>query len=337
MKKQIVTISDIARELGVTPSTVSRALSDSPRVNEKTRNKIQTMAQKMGYHPNVMAASLRKGTSGSIGLIVPRINRHFFSNVISGVERIVNPAGYNLLIYQTEELYAKEVEGINTFLKNRVAGIIISLSAESTNLSHLESLNQRGIPLIQFDRVSDKVKGPKIVNDNFNGGYLAVKHLIKSGYRRIAHFTGNLEMNVYQERYNGYVEALKDNGLAIDPELVFDNTITREAGSVSIKRALSKNIDAVFCAGDYAALSVVQELKNLKIAIPGQMGVVGFANEPFAEIMSPSLSSVEQNGFEIGNRSANALINMIEKGDCSLNQTEVVPVRLIVRESSLKK
>lgn len=335
MKNRNVTISDIAKELGVTPSTVSRALSNSPRVNEKTRKKIQQAAQKMGYHQNVMAASLRKGTSGSIGMIVPRINRHFFSNAVSGVERIVNPAGYNLLIYQTEELYAKELEGINTFMKNRVAGVIISLATETKDFSHLQSLIDRGIPLVQFDRVNDAIAGPKIVNDNFNGGYLAVKHLIKSGYKRIAHLTGAVHMNVYRERMNGYMEALKDNGIHFDPSMVFDNAITRESGIAAVEKVLQTGADAIFCAGDYSALGVMQELKRLNIQIPSQMGLVGLANEPFSEIISPSLTTVELNAFEIGNRAANALVQLLEKSDYAMNHTEIVPVRLIVRESSM--
>jgi LacI family transcriptional regulator len=336
VKNRNVTISDIAKELGVTPSTVSRALSNSPRVNEKTRKKIQSAAQKMGYHQNVMAASLRKGTSGSIGMILPRINRHFFSNVVSGVERIVNPAGYNLLIYQTEESYAKEVEGINTFVRNRVAGIIISLATETQEFKHLESLANMGIPLVQFDRVNDAIAGPKIVNDNFNGGYLAVKHLIKAGYKRIAHLTGALHMNVYAERYNGYKQALKDHGLAFDPTMVFDNAITRDSGEAAVAGVLGTGADAIFCAGDYAALGVLQELKRLKIDVPGKMGLVGLANEPFSEIISPSLSTVELNAFEIGNRAASALIQLLEKKEFTMNHTEIVPVRLIVRESSVK-
>jgi LacI family transcriptional regulator len=337
VKKLNITISDIAKELGVTPSTVSRALSNSPRVNEKTRKRIQAAALKMGYQQNVMAASLRKGTSGSIGMIVPRINRHFFSNAVSGVERIVNPAGYNLLIYQTEESYAKEVEGINTFLKNRVAGIIISLATETQDFSHLQSLVDRGVPLVQFDRVNGDIAGPKIVNDNFNGGYLAVKHLIKAGFKRIAHLTGATHMNVYRDRMNGYIEALKDHGIAFDPAMVFDNAITRESGIEAVSKILETKPDAIFCAGDYAALGVMEELKRLKITIPSQMGLAGLANEPFSEMISPSLTTVELNAFEIGNRAANALIQMLEKTEYVMNHTEIVPVRLIVRESSVRQ
>jgi LacI family transcriptional regulator len=252
------------------------------------------------------------------------------------VERIVNPAGYNLLIYQTEESYAKEVEGINTFLKNRVAGIIISLATETQDYSHLLDIAERGVPLVQFDRVNSDIAGPKIVNDNFNGGYLAVKHLLKAGYKRIAHLTGAVHMNVYRDRLNGYLEALKDHGFGYDPSLVFDNAITRDSGLAVVPQVLATGADAIFCAGDYAALGVLQELKRLKIDVPGKMGLVGLANEPFSEIISPSLTTVELNAFEIGNRAANALIQLLEKSDYAMNHTEIVPVRLIVRESSVR-
>lgn len=336
MKTRNVTIRDIARELGVTPSTVSRALSDSVRVNEKTKKKIQQVAQEMGYHQNAMASMLRKGSSGAIGIIIPRINRHFFSNAISGIESVINPAGYNLLIYQTEELYQKEVEGIHTFMKNRVAGIIMSLATETTNYNHLIDLNIKNIPLVQFDRVSDQVVGPKIVNDNYNGAYMAVTHLIQSGAQRIAHFAGTQHLNVYQERLNGYIQALKDHQLVVDPNLIFENSITRESGAANILKALELKVDAIFCAGDYAALGAIVEMKTKNIAIPQQIAIVGFANEPFAEIMSPSLSSVEQNAFEMGTKAAQALIEMLGNKDMDHNFTQVVPVQLIERESSRK-
>ncbi|MBN2743883.1 MAG: LacI family DNA-binding transcriptional regulator [Marinilabiliaceae bacterium] len=335
MKSHNITISDIAKELGITPSTVSRALSDSPRVNDKTKKKVQETAQKMGYHQNVMASMLRKGSSGSIGIIIPRINRHFFSNAISGIERIVNPAGYNLLIYQTEELYQKEVEGIQAFMKNRVAGIILSIAAETTHFEHLNNLQNKGIALVQFDRVTDLVHGPKVINDNFNGAYLAVKHLIQTGHKRIAHLTGAPHLNVYRERLRGYMQALTDHGIQPDQALVFDNSITRDGGAANIGKIMSLNADAIFCAGDYAALGAIQELKNLNIAVPEQVAVVGYANEPFSEIMTPSLTSVEQNAFEMGTRAAQALIDMIENKDNEHDHTDIIPVRLIVRQSSL--
>ncbi|MBN2166173.1 MAG: LacI family DNA-binding transcriptional regulator [Marinilabiliaceae bacterium] len=336
MKNRNVTISDIAKELGITPSTVSRALSNSTRVNEKTRLKVQLVAQRMGYHPNVMASSLRKGTSGTIGMIVPRINRHFFSNVICGVERIVNPAGFNLLIYQSDEQHDKEVLGLQTFLKNRVAGIIISLASDTDDYSHLQQLSGMGVPLVQFDRVKDDLQGAKIVNDNFNGAYLGVKHLIKSGYKRIAHLAGALHLNVYNERLNGYLAALKEIGMGYDDRMIVTNVITRDAGADAITKVIDAGADAVFCAGDYSALGAMLEIKKRGLIIPDNIGVLGFANEPFAEIMSPALTSVEQNAFEIGNRAAQAIIQMIEKKDATINTEEVVPVRLIVRESTIK-
>ena len=336
MKNHSVTITDIARELGVTPSTVSRALSNSPRVNEKTRQRIQEAARKMGYQPNVLASLLRKGTSGTIGMIVPRINRHFFSNVISGVERIVNPAGFNLLIYQSDELHEKEVLGLQTFLKNRVAGIIISLASDTSDFKHLEQLNVLEVPLVQFDRVNDNLLGAKIVNDNFNGAYLGVKHLIKSGYKKIAHLAGPLHINVYKERLNGYIEALKEAGIEVNDQLVVSGVLTRDAGANAVKKIIDTKADAIFCAGDYSALGAMLDLKLRGFNVPQDIGIMGFANEPFSEIISPALTSVEQNAFEIGNRAAQAIIKMIEKKNSSINTQEIVPVRLIVRESSVK-
>ncbi len=332
--KSNITINDIAKELGLTPSTVSRALTNSPRVKEKTKHAVLAVANRLGYQPNVMASSLRKGTSGSIGMIVPRINRHFFSNAISGVERYVNPAGYNLLISQTEEIYQKEVSAIENMLKNRVAGIIISLSAGTKKYSHIEEIVKRNVPLVQFDRVNEQIKSHIIVNDNFNGSYLGTKHLIKQGYKRIAHLGGAFTLSQYNERMKGYLGALQESDMPIDKNLIFENCITREAGINIVSQLIDLKVDAVHCAGDYAALGVLLELKSKGISIPSDIGVIGCANEPFSEIITPSVSTLELNAFEIGNKAAHGIISMIEnEGNCYFGK-EVVPVRLIIRESS---
>lgn len=334
MKK--VTISDIAQKLDMTASTVSRALANNTRVSKATRDKVQLMAKEMGYQPNVMAASLRKGTSDTIGMIVPRINRHFFSNVISGVEEILNPAGYNLVIIQSGELLSREVKAVESLMRNRVAGVIVSLSLQTKSYEHLQDVISHNIPLVQFDRVSKELSGPKIVNDNYTGGYLATRHLIKCGFNHIAHFSGSSDLKAYGERKAGYLAALKEAGYPIDENLIIDNVITRDAGYSEIQRLISSsNADAVFCAGDYSALGAMEGLRTANYIIPEQFGIVGFANEPFAELMYPPLSSVEQNALEMGNKVAAAMIKAINREDTS--EEELVPVRFIGRGSSWKE
>jgi LacI family transcriptional regulator len=334
MAENRITITDIARELNITASTVSRALAGNTRISEATRDMVQAKARDMGYEPNAIAASLRKGKSDTIGMIVPRINRHFFSSVISGVEEILNPAGYNLVICQTQENYEKERKAVQTLLRNQVGCIILSLSVQTRDFKHLEEVIKRNIGLIQFDRVNKQLPGAKIVNDNFSGAYLAVKHLIKGGYQRIAHYSGDLNLLAYQERLEGYKYALEEAEMEYDPDLVFENAITRDAGYSFIEKAkMERRADALFSAGDYSALGAIDKLKEMQLIVPKDFGVVGFANEPFSEIMEPSLSSVEQNTQEIGNRIAAAVMKTLSK-PLEEHSIETVPVRLIVRQSS---
>lgn len=334
MKK--ITINDIAKALSVTPSTVSRALAGNTRVSLKTRNLVNEKAREMGYQPNVIAASLRKGKSDTVGMIVPRVNRHFFSNVISGVEEILNPAGYNLVICQSGENASKEEKAVETLLRNQVGGIILSLSVQTQSYDHLEEVVRRRIPLVQFDRINSNVPGAKVINDNYTGAYLATKHLLKAGYKRIAHFAGERKLKAYQERYEGYLKAMQEVNCNLEEGFIYENVITRQAGHESILQVLEEGVmDAVFCAGDYSALGALDGLKERGVLVPNDFGVVGFANEPFAELMYPSLSSVEQNAFEIGNRAAAAMIKSME-GEI-VEEEFLVPVRLIVRQSSKRE
>ncbi|PWD98738.1 LacI family DNA-binding transcriptional regulator [Marinilabilia rubra] len=335
MAKHRITITDIAKEMGVTPSTVSRALAGNERVSLKTRERVIAVAKDMGYQPNVLASSLRSGRSDTIGMIVPRINRHFFSNVISGVEAILNPAGFNLLICQSHERVEDERKAIHSLLSNRVGGIIISHSVETKSFNHYNEVLAEDIPLVQFDRVTDEIGGPRIVNDNFLGGMRSTRHLIKNGCKRIAHFAGSLHVNVYKERFDGYKYALEKAGIVFDSSLVVDNCILQDSGSQAVEILLrSEKIDGVFAASDFSALGAIKKLKEMKVVIPGEVKVTGFANEPFSDLVDPALSSVEQNAFEMGTQIARLIMENIGKE--SIPDEEIhVPVRLIVRESSL--
>lgn len=332
------TIIDIAKELRISPSTVSRALAGNSRVSELTRQKVHEKSLELGYQPNVVASSLRKGRSDTIGMLVPRINRHFFSHVISAVEEVLNPAGYNLLICQSYERVMKEKQAIQVLFKNRVAGIIMSHSIETVDFEHILQVTRARVPIVQFDRVNRIVPGPCIINDNFTGAYMAVKHLIKNRYTRIAYLTGSLKVNVYQERLRGYQYALDEANLPFDLQLVVENAITRETGFEQALRLIAdKKADAFFCAGDFSASGVIQAIVDRGLRVPDDIGVVGFANEPFAEIMSPRLSSVEQNAYDIGLRAAKLLIKIISENNSGDGIEEVVPVRLLVRESSVRR
>lgn len=185
MSRKQATIQDIANVLTITASTVSRALNDHPKISQSTKDQVWKVARELHYQPNIAASNLRKGKANTIGMIVPRINRHFFSNVITGVESVLNPAGYNLIICQSEEKLLKEIENIKTLISSRVAGILISLSIESQDVNHLQKIIDNHIPLVMFDRVSDKLQVNMVENDDVSGSYEMTLHLLEQGYRNI--------------------------------------------------------------------------------------------------------------------------------------------------------
>lgn len=330
------TINDIAKALNVTPSTVSRALAGNTRVSLATREAVRKKAEELGYERNMLASSLRRGTTDTVGMIVPRINRQFFSTVISGVEAILNPAGYNLIICQSHERTGDEHNALLTLLRNQVSGLIIShsLAAEESDL--LTALPKHNFALVQFDRVYPNLNGVTVTNDNFSGAYQATTHLIKSGYKRIGHLSGDTMSNVYRDRTEGYKKALLDNGMSIDESIIFHDCITRDKGFYGMEKAMQVSCDALYCAGDYAALGAIEYAQNCNINIPNEFGIVGTGNENFSELMTPSLTTLEQNAFDIGNRVAQAFLD-IKNGQAIAETNVVVPMRLVVRESSRRE
>ena len=272
----MVTITDIAKALGVTPSTVSRALSDSPRVKEETRQAVLCKAAELGYERNVIASNLRRGRSDIVGIVVPRIYREFFSKVIGGAESILNDAGYSVLICQTHEKKDAEIRALRTLRKNQVAGVLMSHSFESDDPASIAEALGSDIPLVQFDRVFRSLPGAKVVNDNFEGAYAATRHLIANGYRRIGHFAGYRTCELFADRFRGYRKALEDCGLPFDETIVFKDTIVRETGHEAAFRALDLGCDAIYSAGAFSALGAIEAFKERGLRIPEDIGVVGF-------------------------------------------------------------
>ena len=326
------TINDIAKALNITPSTVSRALAGNTRVSEATRLSVERKASELGYERNILASSLRRGVSDTVGMIVPRINRQFFSNVISGAEAILNPAGYNLLICQSHERLEDEKRGLQTLIRNQVAGIIMSHSLESENGNHIAEITRGSVKLVQFDRVFSDLPGAKIVNDNFTGAFLATKHLIKNGYRRIGTLAGGLVSAAYRERLDGYKSALESEGMTVDDDIIFPDTVVRDKGIERTAIAIERGCDALYCAGDYAALGALECARGKGLEVPRQFGIVGTANEIFTELTTPSISTLELNAFDMGNRAAQAFLDINSQNKTGL-VTVTVPMRLIIRET----
>ena len=323
----MVTITQIAAALGITPSTVSRALSGSPRVKEETRLAIEQKAAELGYERNIMASNLRKGRSDIVGVVVPRIHREFFSNVIGGAESLLNEAGYSVLICQTHERFEDEVKALRTLRNNRVAGVLLSHAIGSSDSAHIRDILGGDIPLVQFDRVCSDLPGAKVVSNNFQGAYEATAHLVAQGYRRIGTLAGYMSSEAYEQRLVGWRQALLDIGRSAGEEIVFYDTSVPETGREAAMKALSAGCDALYCAGDFSALGAIEALRSSGVRIPQDFGIVGTANESFTALMTPSMSSLALNPYEMGRRAAEAFLN----GD---DGTIVVPMELKIRESS---
>ncbi len=336
-KKKRYTIQDIAKELNTTASTVSRALQDNPRISEKMRKAVREVATRLDYQPDFRALSLKKGSGRTIGVMVPHIDRHFFSTVLRGVDEIATAANYSVLICQSFESSEKEDWLIKSLLNGKADGMLVSVAASTRNGAHFELLERKGIPLVFFDRVWAPMRVSKVVIDDYSGAVASVKHLIEQGCRSIAHFAGPQHINVYMNRTFGYRDTLKEYGLTIDDSLIYYNTITRETGCEAMSKIIArdKRPDAIFSSGDYSALGAMICARKAGIQVPGDIAITGFANEPFGAIIDPSLTSVDQYGVEMGRQAAALLIEEMESKDNSfIPRTIVLNPELIIRESS---
>ena len=338
MNKTHITIHDIARELNISASTVSRALHNHPRISQSTRDAVRELAEKYSYQPNVVASSLRQGRSKTVGVVVPRINRNFFANVIGGVEEVLASSGYHLMICQTHEKLKNEKAAIQTLVNARVDAILLSVSLETTGADHLSSLRDKGIRLFFFDRILESVHVGSVMIDDRLGAYQSVTHLIEKGYRRIVHVGGTNQINIYRARKKGYMEAMNEAGIDIKPQWIMEKPLVLEGGESAFQDAmrLKQKPEAFFCAGDFAALGLMQAAHKKGIRIPDDIGITGFANEPFTAFLNPSLTTVDQRGNEMGRIVAEMFMDCSENDSASLDcKKTVLEPRLIIRNSSL--
>ncbi len=336
MKK--ITILDIARELNITFSTVARALNDHPGISASTKKAVRETADRLGYRPNKVASSLRSGKTKIIGVLVPRLDVSFFSSVVHGIENVMNEHGYTILLYQSQESVKHEIKGIDTFLRSRVDGIIASISLETENSKGYDEIKERNIPLAFFDRVPTGLDVPSVTIDDYRGGFMATEHLIKSGYRRIVHINQDRNINIFNERLRGYLDALTQYDLPVDENLIIKGGFSIEFGRQCVRDLLTNRVafDAIFTLEDFTAMGVVQELKAAGMRIPEQVGVVGFANEAFTSLVSPTISTVDQRTVEMGEEVARLFLKLLKKGDYYKHKPEkiILEPELLVRESS---
>lgn len=339
MNPDRITIHDIAKILNIDSSTVSRALNNSPRVTEKTKNRIIAKANELGYQRNDLASNLRKNKTNTLGVIVPRISRHFFSSAIAGIEETAYKLGYNVIICQSLEQLEREQNNINTLLANRVDGVLVSISMETINYDHFEGLRQRKIPFVFFDRHCNLPNTSSVLLDDFQAGFDATEHLILKGCKVIAHFSGPSHLEIYKNRFKGYKAALQKHHIDFDETLIFTSRLMEQDGIDNVHKlmALPLAVDGVFSANDLAAISAMQELKRKGVRIPEDIAVVGFSNEAISAVMEPSLTTMNQSGFEIGKRATELLISQIANGNASVvDERVIIQAHLIERDSSQK-
>jgi LacI family transcriptional regulator len=336
-----ITIADIARELNTTPATVSRALSNHPGISDKTKKSVHETASQLNYKRNRIASSLRSGKTHLIGVIIPSAEINFFGSVVHGIESVANTQGYNVLLYQSNESREYEEKGLESFLSARVDGILVSIAKDTTDYSHLKEIKARGIPIVFFDRSNDDLGIDSVVIDDYKGAFVATEHLIAKGYRRIAHISGPQHLKNFYDRLRGYMGALQANKIKADPTLVYHGNVSIQSGKEGVQHlwARPEPPDAIFATEDFTALGAISELKERKIKIPEEVGIIGFANELFGEHITPRLSTVGQQTIQMGKSALNLLVDLIEKKEMTGHRQQKIVLEplLICRDSTEKQ
>lgn len=331
------TIKDLAKELNLSASTVSRALRDHPDISPLTKKRVISLANKLDYHPDSIAQSLQTQKTKTIGVIVPEIKQPFFASVINGIEELAYSAGYTIIVCQSNETYDREVLYTRTLVSHRVAGLLVSLSQTTQNLDHFKALQRRGVPIVFFDRVNDDIEASKVVVDDYNGAFAAVDHLIKSGYKRIAHLAGPKNLSISKYRLKGYKDALKLGNRPYNEELVVYGGLDDTDGVVGFQKLLSLEIlpDAVFAVNDPVATGAFLTIKEHGLKIPDDVALVGFSNTNVSSLLDPPLTTVEQPTYEIGKTAVQLLLAQINNNEKNfVPQFEVLKTHLIIRGST---
>ncbi|MFT3827926.1 MAG: LacI family DNA-binding transcriptional regulator [Chitinophagaceae bacterium] len=339
-KGKDVTIYDIANQLNISGSTVSRALKDDPAVSRKTKKRIFEVAAALGYRSNQFARNLRKQETNTIGFMVHELRSNFITEVLAGVQNVTSEAGYDLLIAHSSESFAKETANAKNLFNKRVDGLIASLSFDTKNLDHFGPFLDKGVPVIFFDRVEKNEAYPIVVIDNYKCGYQATQHLVDQGCKRIVHVTSSTARNVYAERYQGYRDALQDNNIPFDESLLIIKDLSEKAAIESARQimAMKPMPDGAFITNDFVAAVCMRTLKEYHIAIPTDIAIVGFNNDAICNVIDPALTTINYPGKEMGEAAANALVNHL-KGSSNIQQinTIIIGSDLIIRKSSLKR
>lgn len=338
MQKRI-TIYDLAKTLNVSPGTVSRSLNDHPSISEKTKERVIKKANELGYKINKFAANLSKQQTNTIGVIVPRLNSHFMSTILAGIEKIVNEAGYNLIISQSLESMEKEKINARTLYNSGIDALLVSLAYDTSDYDHFTPYIKNKIPLIFLDRVQDLPNCSTLIIDNKLAGYEATEHLIQQGCKNLLYIGGDLKRNVYSERFKGYREALAKHHIKFKDSNLFELDLNPNKAReiVAFIKSSKEPIDGIFVANDTFAAHCMKELKKENYNIPNDIKIIGFNNDPISELVTPTLSTIDYPGYEMGIMAGQGIISHL-RGNLDLQPANSITLRhkLIIRESSIQ-
>ncbi|MDX9696058.1 MAG: LacI family DNA-binding transcriptional regulator [Bacteroidales bacterium] len=337
MKGHQVTIKDIAKELHISPSTVSRALKDHPDINPQTKKNVQDLAKKMNYKPNKVALSLLQQESKIIGVIIPEIIHHFFSTVISGIEKVANDAGYHIIICQSNESYLKEVENVQALLSSNIDGFIISMAKTTTRFDHFKDIEEVGVPVVFFDRPCEEIKADRVIVEDYIGAYNATMHLIENKCKNIVHLAGPQNLAIGIDRRNGFINALKEKRYPIhDYTIQYCDSFNHAQKLVPELLHVHPEIDGIFAVNDETAAGSMIAIKKLNKNIPADIAISGFTNSFISFMTDPELTTVDQKGYEMGMSAAQLLVNRMQSVEDFDPVTKVLQTELIIRKSSVR-
>lgn len=331
-------LQDIAKAIGISVSTVSRALHNHPDISTKTKTAVQKLANELSYQPNALAQSLVTKSTHTLGVIIPNLQTTFFSSMLSGIQHVAAKAGYRVVICQSDESHRTEVANVQALMNNMIDGLLLCHTLKTDTYDHIKIQMKRGIPIVQFYRVNTEVETSRVYCEDKMGAELITQHLIDKGCKRIALLLGPKEINISQKRKTGYLNILKKNGMTEDPELIAHVDFSQQSVIKVVDNwlKLSKPIDAIFSISDKSAVQIIQYLKKKKIKVPETIAVAGFGNEYTGEIIEPQLTTYDVRTMAIGEEAAKILLDKIINQNASLKEI-TVKGKLIIRESSMKK
>lgn len=332
MNKNRPRIRDIADELSLSPSTVSRALANDSRISQQVRNAVTDLAKKWGYVRNPFAFNLHKRTSNHIGLILPEFTHHFFSQALKGIDDVINEGGYHLIINTHNDDYMRERRAVFALNSLLVEGMLVAYAGDNEGFQQYKDSISNGVPVVFFDRSCEEVEASYVVTDDFGGAILALDHLIRTGCKKIAYFSGPEDISTNFNRKMGYLEGLKKNGVDIDNELILPWQANSENWKKSMTAFLRNHLlDGIFCFSDYIAYDTLCSLEALNIRVPEEVSIIGFAGEPISEISRPKISTIQQPAELIGRRAAEILLWHLSHPEDKKVITELIPTQLVLR------